>query len=187
MSHPAGCPVTSLAIILWQGFWDAHEVLLLDCYIVSFFGEAGGKQAYYRYSIFQPDPGVVEKQASVKVGQLQWKWEGRPELLRWRKFRMSIGLLLALMSMSALVHPSGSFAGDMKDCLRENRLSAFQPTSTKPTGGGQILKEGCPASYGWANPLPYLSGSASTCADAQADQIWCENEVQAQWRSSMAK
>lgn len=46
--------------------------------------------------------------------------------------------------------------------LEGKQAECFPAHICKAHGGGQILKEDCPVSYGWAKPLPYLSGSAST-------------------------
>lgn len=69
MSHPAGCPVISLAVILGQSFWGAHyKVLLQDCHAFNFLeGVVEG-----RVIIFIP---YLNQTSVWWKRQSAWKWD----------------------------------------------------------------------------------------------------------------
>lgn len=56
-------------------------------------------------------------------------------------------LFPVLVPRPAAVHPAGSLPGHVEECLKENRLSAFQLISCKTHRGGQMLQENCPMGY----------------------------------------
>jgi len=71
----------------------------------------------------------------------------RSRLLKRRMSRMNIGwtdaapLVPCAHARVSVVHPAGSLPGHVKGCLKENRLSTFQPTAAKPTGVGRSSRK----------------------------------------------
>lgn len=134
----------------------------------------------------KPDLCMVEKQVSVKVGQLWSHVEGKraqdpgcsdAEVPGWTLTGQTPLSCFCACARVCL----GSLPGHVKTSWRKTGWALSSPHLQSPQGRED--PQGRLSDELWTGkPLPRLSASGSTRADAQANQSWCGKEAGAQWR-----